>query len=416
MKLRSLPKETKCQGQVITKTYEFRSSTSEFSNTKKSKLRKPVYNSSKPINLPPSSSLTSNYNKSKRYALFLKEQVIKNSPSAPPKLILKEKTIPESLILQKANSSIYKPRPSINSAEAKIKKNKSEEFSKTPEEEFNETMRKYTVMECPEKSVFALEFFNHPDIISSSTRARLENELYIMRTSLPCSMNESIFVMYSSADVRKMRVLISGKKDTVFADGLFLFDVLISNNYPDEPPNIVFRTTQNTYFQFHPDLDKQGNVNIPMLHKSVTGQIWNNKSSLAELFIHLQCNIMNNNFKSKNPIFEKYENDHLTNMLLQYEVKYATLTYAIIKMIKCNPSGFKEAIIDYFSLKAKDLIKRSLNYIQEASEFQVPSNPQSLNPTVFSLLKSDPIKVFKKLSIQLTNLLDETFKFNSKLI
>ena len=411
MKLRPLPKEIKYQGKILTKSYEFKPSISDFSDKKKSKLRKSVKNASKQNTLPTSSSLTSIYTKSKRLTIFLKQREILNSrPISKP--ALNEEITPDLLKLQKTNSSIKAPRRSIQSKETKIKQFKSQEFSRNPEEEFKVTMGKYSVFECTEISIFGLEFFNDETLIKNSTRERLEKELYVLRTYLPCSLDGSIFVMYFSQDVRKMRVLISGKKDTVFADGLFLFDVLISNNYPDEPPAIVFRTTQNTNFQFHPDLDKQGKINIPELQKLETGQIWNSKCSLYEIFIHLQHNIMNNIFKSHNSMFEKYENDHLTNILYQYEVKYATLTYAIMKMIQHKPAGFKDIIVDYFSLKAKDLIKMSINYIQEAYEFQAPSSPQSLNPTVLSLLKSDPIKLFKKLNIQLTNLLDETFKFN----
>lgn len=68
---------------------------------------------------------------------------------------------------------------------------------------------------------------------------RISNELSTLTTSLP----PGIFVRVDTERVDVMKALIIGPKGTPYAEGCFIFDIVLPPNYPVEPPKVLITTT-----------------------------------------------------------------------------------------------------------------------------------------------------------------------------
>ncbi len=63
------------------------------------------------------------------------------------------------------------------------------------------------------------------------------------------------------SDVYRWEVLLIGPLDTLYEHGLFKAHIYFPNEYPFRPPKVKFITEI-----WHPNIDKNGYVDIPMLH------------------------------------------------------------------------------------------------------------------------------------------------------
>lgn len=61
------------------------------------------------------------------------------------------------------------------------------------------------------------------------------------------------------------RALIIGPADTPYANGCFLFDIFLPNNYPDVPPMVQYLTTGGGRVRFNPNLYENGKVCLSLL-------------------------------------------------------------------------------------------------------------------------------------------------------
>lgn len=63
-------------------------------------------------------------------------------------------------------------------------------------------------------------------------------------------------------DIYVWEVILFGPKDTAFENGIFRAEMIFPINYPEAPPTFRFATKM-----WHPNIDKEGNVCISILHK-----------------------------------------------------------------------------------------------------------------------------------------------------
>ena len=78
-----------------------------------------------------------------------------------------------------------------------------------------------------------------------------------------------------------MKALIIGSEGTPYANGAFVFDIYLHENYPKEPPSVCFKTTGKGKFKFSPNLYETGNICLSLLgtwHGAETEK-WNESTS-----------------------------------------------------------------------------------------------------------------------------------------
>jgi ubiquitin-protein ligase len=150
----------------------------------------------------------------------------------------------------------------------------------------------------------------------------LVKEARICRRTMPSpSANSAIYVCFAEERMDLCRVVMSGPVETPYTHGLYEFDVYFPPTYPQVPPLVTFMTTgkskglirrldvyssesSSSFFvvntgggrvRFNPNLYVDGKVCISLLHNTTTSdesQRWNPKSSLAQLMISIQSQIL----------------------------------------------------------------------------------------------------------------------------
>lgn len=91
------------------------------------------------------------------------------------------------------------------------------------------------------------------------SKAFILNDLKLIESS---NSNEYFSVGLINDDLYHWEIIIFGPKETPFESGIFRAEMRFPIQYPDEPPMFKFTTPM-----WHPNIDKEGNVCISILHK-----------------------------------------------------------------------------------------------------------------------------------------------------
>ncbi|KAF2446851.1 UBC-like protein [Karstenula rhodostoma CBS 690.94] len=117
---------------------------------------------------------------------------------------------------------------------------------------------------------------------------KIITDLTILSTSLP----GGIYVRHSSNRPDIIKAMIIGPEGTPYENGLFEFDIFCANNYPNEPPQVKFKTTGNGTASFNPNLYSDGKVCLSLLG-TWEGEPWNPaESTLLQVLVSIQAMIL----------------------------------------------------------------------------------------------------------------------------
>jgi ubiquitin-protein ligase len=86
-----------------------------------------------------------------------------------------------------------------------------------------------------------------------------------MSHALPVEHTNSIFVRADQDRVDVIKAMVAGAKGTPYANGLFVYDILIDDNYPNNPPKMNLSTTGAGKVRFNPNLYACGKVCLSLL-------------------------------------------------------------------------------------------------------------------------------------------------------
>ncbi|KAI0381253.1 hypothetical protein F5Y04DRAFT_87007 [Hypomontagnella monticulosa] len=117
---------------------------------------------------------------------------------------------------------------------------------------------------------------------------RLITELSTLQTSLP----EGIFLFHGASRLDMMKILIIGPKNTPYEHGLFEFDLFCPLDYPNSPPKMQFKTTNNGRTRFNPNLYEDGKICLSLLG-TWSGEPWRpNQSTILQVLVSIQSMIL----------------------------------------------------------------------------------------------------------------------------
>ena len=239
---------------------------------------------------------------------------------------------------------------------------------------------------------------------------RINSEIKSIESTVPCDSTASIFTLIDQQCMHRIYFLLSGTIDTPYSHGLYLFEVLLPQNYPNNPPKVNIRTTGGGSMRFNPNLYSNGYVCLSIINtwSGRPEEQWNPSSStLLQVMLSIQSLVMDSNIIHKEPGFENYPPDCQENLAYQYEVKYGNIKYAMIENIKHPPLGFEEVVRSHFKHKKQEILQTVERWVQEIRSVSNIGFSQQ-NPQISSEINhKGPFKAFSALYSELNSLLDK---------
>lgn len=207
---------------------------------------------------------------------------------------------------------------------------------------------------------------------------RIKKEFGIIKKSITINSIASIFFCVEKNNLSKMRFIISGPEKTPYSQGLYIFDMTLSDNFPSTPPLVHF--SNNGRKRFNPNLYDCGKVCLSLLGtwEGDKGETWNSStSSLFQVLVSIQSQILidepyfnepgyetqighsNGIFRSKeyNDKIKKYNLDHAINDLIENVIDS-----------KSPYQEFEPIIRNYFKFKKNKIIDMLNEWENEYTE------------------------------------------------
>jgi ubiquitin-conjugating enzyme E2 O len=225
---------------------------------------------------------------------------------------------------------------------------------------------------------------------------KIQDEWKILEKDLP----DTIFVRVYETRMELLRAVIVGPAGTPYHDGLFVFDVLFPNNYPDVPPMVYYYSGG---VRLNPNLYDCGKVCLSLLNT------WNGKgnekwvphsSTMLQVLVSIQALILNAEPFFNEPGYEgiykgaagKAKSKEYNEGVFILSLK--TMTYTIRR----PPMYFEDLVGGHFRSRARDICKACKAYMN-GLEVGCAANESATKRSsrVRPEFKNDLVKVFKGL-------------------
>ncbi len=214
---------------------------------------------------------------------------------------------------------------------------------------------------------FSLENFSFKQSINPSVISvkRLSREIVNFKNNLPLDFSSMIAVRSHTSNMFYQKFLVIGPEGTPYENGVFLFDMMIPENYPLSPPLVLITTTGGGRVRFNPNLYANGKVCLSLLgtwsgHQS---EMWNPvNSSLLQLFLSIQSLIFCDNPYFNEPGYENMRGTRegeISSKKYNEHIRIETIKLGMLSYLDSSPPEFKSLIESHFKLK-KDTILNTL--------------------------------------------------------
>ena len=161
------------------------------------------------------------------------------------------------------------------------------------------------------------------------------------------------------------KVLISGPTGSPYALGLFEFDVLLPDDYPQAPPRVKFVTTGNGLVRFNPNLYSDGKVCLSLLG-TWHGEPWNPRAStLLQVLVSIQSLILVPQPYFNEPGYQIHagsEEGRRRSEIYDDAIHLHTIRLAMLAHLRRPPAGFEEVISRHFAVLAEPLLEQGMEW------------------------------------------------------
>ena len=180
------------------------------------------------------------------------------------------------------------------------------------------------------------------------------------------NLNESgIYCHFSEKNVRKVRILIIGPKDTPYEGGFYLFNLLFPDNYPLNPPSVQFVTygpdCNTGPIRFNPNLYTNGKVCLSILG-TWSGPSWTACCTLTTVLLSIQS-LLNESPIHNEPGWETISNDDTRVIKYNSILKYANYRVSILDTLSNIPNDFT-VFRDIMVRHLRNIKNDIINYIE----------------------------------------------------
>ncbi|CAG9854714.1 unnamed protein product [Phyllotreta striolata] len=194
----------------------------------------------------------------------------------------------------------------------------------------------------------------------------VQKEYKLLKDSLP----PGVWVRSYGNRIDLLSVMIKGPAKTPYEDGLFLFDIQLSNDYPRSPPLVHYISYSSE--RLNPNLYVEGKVCVSLLGTWMGRgtEVWGPNSTLLQLIVSIQGLILVSEPYYNEAGYEKqtdtqqgYENSRTYN-----ELVILKLIQSMKEMLHSPPETFKQEIYSHFAENGHKLCERLRGYCQESEQ------------------------------------------------
>eukprot|EP01062_Namystynia_karyoxenos_P081408 TRINITY_DN894_c2_g1_i2.p1 TRINITY_DN894_c2_g1~~TRINITY_DN894_c2_g1_i2.p1 ORF type:complete len:1517 (+),score=521.67 TRINITY_DN894_c2_g1_i2:110-4660(+) len=191
---------------------------------------------------------------------------------------------------------------------------------------------------------------------------------------LPLFPQATIMACLDGTRMDVMRLIVSGREETPYAFGLFVFDVFLPPTYPHSPPLVWLRTTGGGTVRFNPNLYENGKVCLSLLgtwHGDGAETKWQPEvSSVYQVAMSIQSMILvpdpyfnepGNEAHRGTAEGEKWNRDYNEGLRL------GTLRHAVLDNLLHPPDGCGDAAREYYRLMAPAVLRQAHQWAAESS-------------------------------------------------
>ncbi|KAJ3318846.1 Baculoviral IAP repeat-containing protein 6 [Boothiomyces sp. JEL0866] len=183
----------------------------------------------------------------------------------------------------------------------------------------------------------------------------IAKEIATLANSIPIDYNTSAFLRVDEERMHVMQLCLIGPEGTPYANGVFIFDIILPANYPHSPPKFTFKTTGNGTWRANPNLYNNGKVCLSVLNTWSTNQWIPGKSTLLQVIISIQSMILVNRPYFNEPGYGDPE-DNVQSKRYNGGVRTSVVKHAMIEQIRNPPANFKEVVQNHFKLKKERIL------------------------------------------------------------
>ena len=267
------------------------------------------------------------------------------------------------------------------------------------------TIENYRIIIEDQKLSYVENFkdFNYEDIeMKTIQKKRINEDIKIINKNIINNEHSSIFVRISKSKKGMMRFMITGPNDTPYENGLFIFDLVITEDYPNSPPKVHF--SNNGLKRFNPNLYDCGKVCLSLLGTwhGDESENWNkNISNIFQIFISIQSLILVGEPYYNEPGFEKEigteygkrESKEYNEIIGKYTIKH-TINDLIKDLDSINPryEEFHDIIREHFSYKKNEILDNLIKMKDNVEKYDEYNNIREIYKSY-----NDYVEEYKKL-------------------
>ena len=182
-----------------------------------------------------------------------------------------------------------------------------------------------------------------------------------------------------------------------YAYGLYLFDILCPEAYPNTPPLVNIATTGDGQVRFNPNLYANGYVCLSIINtwEGSPEEMWNPQhSNIYQVLLSIQSLVMDSMIIQKEPSYEYVLTDEALSRAYVNIVRYNNVKHAMLEMIRNPPMEFGKIPHYHFSHNKRAITQLLQKWPEEAQlgaiDYQSLDHLlHSHNPHTLSIFSSD---------------------------
>ena len=207
----------------------------------------------------------------------------------------------------------------------------------------------------------------------------------------------NIFIQPDKNNIKNIKALIIGPKQTPYEYGFFFFDIIMPNDYPKTSPTVKFDTIDGIV-RFNPNLYKNGKVCLSILG-TWSGPGWLPSMTLSSVLLSIQS-LLSEQPITNEPGYESVLVTDPNSINYNHYITYHTYRLAIkdVLLNKFVKYEYFQSIIKQYFIKNKNFI------IDNLKSYQTIVKKKELKINIYFLKKYE--------SIDFNKLLQQFIKIN----